>query len=291
MSKILIDNWNMEDILYEISYFPEEYFSDAFADLLNTIVLWDELYYPDNNMSQNWIDSEKNLVDVVKPMKDNLSFLHESEEIYNEFFEDTEYSLVAAGAIRYSFLSGHYGMGYLPCKDRSNFLNKIDASLYEKIFKSVTYNRKSSLRILDELIEERFISIKRFFPKLKVNFRYPVLIDYIRYNSSSRKSCIDAALQLKNEKKVVAYRRYMDQFESDLENETWGNIINFENEVQDIVNDIVKISEGKTFTVSGSISLMPSIDISTDFVLRKKYHLNFLRDLAEFSFSGKRKLR
>ncbi len=291
MSKILVDNWNMEDIAYELSYIPDEYFSYTYGELLNATVLWDEVYYLNNDWSWNWIDSQQELTKIVMPINDDLSFLQESEEIYKKYFENIEYPVVASGAIRYSLFSNRYGMGYLPCEERSNFLNKVDVAMRENIFKNVLYNRQSSLRILDELIEEQFSSIKRFFPKLKINFQYPVLVDYIRFNANSEKSCIDVALQLKREKAVMAYREYMDQFELALGNEQWSTVIKFEKEIQEIVNDMLKIPEGRAFTVSGSVSLMPSIDISTEIVLnRKKYHLNFLRELADFSFSGKRKL-
>ena len=291
MSNILIDNWNMENIAYELSYIPDEYFSYAYGELLNATVLWDEVYYLNNDWSWNWINSQQELTKIVTPINDDLSFLQESEEIYKKYFENKEYLVVASGAIRYSLFSNRYGMGYLPCEERSNFLNNVDVATRKKIFKNVLYNRQSSLNILDELIEEQFSSIKRFFPELKINFQYPVLVDYIRFNANSKKSCIDVALQLKREKAVMAYREYMDQFELALENEQWSTVIKFEKEIQEIVNDMLKIPEGRAFTVSGSISLMPSIDISTEIVLnRKKYHLNFLRELADFSFSGKRKL-
>lgn len=295
MSKVLVDNWQMEDLILDsIDDASSERISKTYGDILNAIVLWDELYYPQNSHCQAWhcygIASKLNVADAIKPLNDNLFFAKESQEIYEKHFKKKASPMVAEGAIRYSLLSNSNDMGYLPSMKRAEFLDSIDIGTCEKMLKICRKNRTDSLEMLDKIIEEQFLELKSHLPMAKWNFQYPVLIDYIKYNCNDKSSYIDVALQIKKEKEVIRYRKYMDKFENDLEKGNWKEIIRFDKIMQEIVNDILKISERRSFTISGSISVVPSINISTDFVFsQKKYHLNFLRKLAKFSLDGKRK--
>lgn len=294
MSKILVDNWQMEDLILNSFDVSSGRLSKAYGDILNAIVLWDEIYYPQNIRSQAWhylgLSSNLNIAEAIKPLKDDEFFAKESQEIYEKYFKREATSIVAEGAIRYSLLSNSNNMGYLPSAKRAEFLDIIDVETFEKMFKICRENRKDSLEMLDKIIEERFLELKSHLPKIKWNFQYPVLVDYIKYNCNDESSYINVALEIKREKEVVRYRKYMDKFEKALEEENGKEIMRFDKDIQEIVNDILKISERKSFTISGSISVMPSINISTDFIFpRKKYHLNFLRHLAEFSLNGNRK--
>lgn len=294
MSKILVDNWQMEDLILNSIDASSGRLSKAYEDILNTIVLWDEIYYPQNVCSQAWhnygLACDLNITDAIKPLKDDEFFAKESKEIYEKYFKGKAIPVVAEGAIRYSLLSNSNNMGYLPSEKRAEFFGTIDVETFEKMFKICGENRKNSLEMLDKIIEKRFLELKSHLPMIKWNFQYPVLVDYIRYNCNDESSYIDVALEIKREKEVVRYRKYMDKFEKALEEENAKEIIRFDKDIQEIVNDILKISERKSFTISGSISVMPSINLSTDLLFpRKKYHLNFLRKLAEFSLDGKRK--
>ena len=248
MSKILVDNWQMEDLILNSVDTSSGHLSKAYGDILNAIVLWDEIYYPQNIRSQAWnyhrLSSDLNVANVIKPLKDDDFFAKESQEIYEKYFKGKATSVVAEGAIRYSLLSNSYNMGYLPSEKRAEFFDTINnIETFEKMFKICIKNRKNSLEMLDNIIEERFLELKSHLPMIKWNFQYPVLIDYIKYNCNDESSYIDVALEIKREKEVVRYRKYIDKFEKALEEENVREIMQFDKAIQEIVDDILKISE------------------------------------------------
>lgn len=88
MKKVLIDNWSMHNIAQGMNgQIAEEY-----SDLLSTLVLWDEIYYPNNDRSSYWDNTPQNmsciefalLLRKEKPVIDYRKFLVEMEDELNQ---------------------------------------------------------------------------------------------------------------------------------------------------------------------------------------------------------------
>lgn len=54
MQGILMDNWSIENIIVCVYENDNKSYSKEYIDLLEAIILWDELYYPDNTYSSWW---------------------------------------------------------------------------------------------------------------------------------------------------------------------------------------------------------------------------------------------
>lgn len=291
MSKILIDNWNLGDIVSEMIDITDSRISENYMELLTSIILWDNVYYPENDMSKWWNQVDLGLKNYIFPIKDEGKFSKEAEAIYNKYFSERESSVVATGSIRYSMLSNSLGMGYFPSNKRSVFLSKMgDFISRPLLMKLPIINRIDSLSIIDGVVMEKYRDITKYLPDFKIDFSYPLLVDYVVYNCDDQSSYLSVASQIKNEKSVVRYRKYMDEFEDALEEGNWSRLHHFTNDVNEIVEEILKITEKRSISVTGSISIMPSIDISTDIKLKKKaFHLDFLRDLSKFAFNKRKR--
>lgn len=289
MERLLIDNWTMQEIASDLTDLPDEKISAAYAELLTALVLWDEIYYPNNELSQYWRNTglEEELSNFIKPYDDrNQIFMDKAKELYKNYYLDKGTEVVVSGAIRYLMLSNTLNCDYLAYKLRAKFIDT-----YNPI-KEMSYkiNRREYTNFLDKNITEKFEELNEILGRNVFEFDMPVLVDYIIQNTPDNKSYIQYALSLRKEKWVVEYRKFMLEMEKELENCNWKKIFEFQEASRELVNNITKIDKKHIINASVSISVTPSIDVSKEFAVgRKKVNLTFFKKLAEFAFSGRAK--
>lgn len=287
MNSLLIDNWTMQEIASNLTDLPDTKISEAYADLLTALVLWDEIYYPNNELSQYWKNTGlgEQLSNFIKPYEDkNQMFLERARELYKEYYLDKGTEIVVSGAIRYLMLSNSLNCDYLAYKSRAQFINT-----YNPI-KEMSYNinRKEYTNFLDKNIIDKFKELNEILGRNVFEFEMPVLVDYIIQNTPDDMSYIQHALKLRKEKSVIKYRKFMTEMEKELKNCNWKKIFEFQEASRDLVNDITKIDKKHIINVSMSISVTPSLNISKDFVIKnKKINLTFFKKLIKFAFMGR----
>lgn len=278
MNGILLDNWTLEDIYSE----EIENCEKTYNDLLEAIILWDNLYYPENSSSSWWkyISDNNGLKDIITPLFDNEKMFEiETKEIYNSVPSFKSYTkTVGMGGIRYALLSNGNGFDYFPCTKRSAFLSQ--KIIKEKIQQTIT--RHDLMETFDKEALRYYKELNDFLGGEIIKFKTPILADYILQNTPSDMSCIEYALQLRMDKHVLRYRKYLGEVEHAINNAQWHVLSEFKYVTEELVQDIIK-KKPCTFSMTVGVFTLPSINIEIPFRLHKKYiHLSFLRDLGKF---------
>lgn len=283
MNSVMVDNWVMQEIIYEL-YDLEEEISDTFSQFLSSIILWDDIYYPDNEMSKFWNNIPSNLNTIIHPINDEYHFFeNESTKLYQQKY--SAYSdVIAKGAIRYFLLSNHLNHDYFPSLERQTFLKQNNPY---GIIKNLT--RLDFLNPLNNAITQQYEEMFMHFDNLNFHIERPILTDFILQNKPYNMSCIDYALHLKYEGPIVKYRNYLSDLETALNNNDYRYLIELIQYSQEIVNNVITMD--KRTIVSGEFQIFPSISINLakDFHLTTHHaHLTFLDNLARFAFNGRK---
>lgn len=286
MQGILLDNWSIENIITCSTESDKTNYRKEYMDLLEAIVLWDDLYYPDNSYSSWWkyIAEDHSINKILQP-------LHSDEDEFNDEIDEKLKGIcgtreftdnVIIGALRYMLLSNKNGLNYFPCNKRCLFLEQ--SNLYDNL-KNI--NRFDIMRTFDREIVEYYKELNDFFGKNIFVFEFPVLVNYIIQNTPSNMSYIDYAIKLREDKRVVAYREYLNEIEIAINNTQWDKLRKFEKETKGLVRDIFETRE-LIDSISVNLLALPSFNVPiSNFPSKKNVHLCFLRKLGNFAYKGK----
>lgn len=288
MQGLLLDNWGICKIITRTSGFDnEKYWNKEYIDLLEAIVLWDDLYYPENEYSYWWkrLGVTHSINNIVKPIKNERNKFDKEIDIMIKNIPkiDDFPELVSVGALRYMLFSNKLGINYLPCKERSLFLEQSNFCYsWENI------DRLGIIDVFDKEVIKYYKELNDFFGKNIFTFEFPLLIDYIIQNTPDNMSYIEYAIKLREDKCVVAFRRYLNEVEIAINNAEWNKLFKFEKETKGLVNDIF---QHKKFVESISINLLalPSFNIAvSNLPFKKNIHLSFLRNLGNFAYKNRK---
>lgn len=286
MESILLDNWSIEEFI-SYNFDPNgEKFNKKYFELLEAIVLWDNLYYPNNSYSMWWKNVGQNHIinKVIKPLYDDgREQKKEAEEILKDIRGKYQFTdNVGLGGIRYTLLSNKHGLNYFPCKKRSVFLSQI--GLYSS---NSFINRYNIMGMLDNEIKKYYVELNEFFGKNVFDFEFPILVDYILQNTPSNMTPIEYAIELRKDKQVVSYRKYLKEIELAFNTGQWYKIFDFKDATKQLVRDIY---QEKSLVDSITINLLalPSFNISMKGIYKRNIHLSFLRKLGKFSYSARK---
>ena len=196
MSKILIDNWSIEE-----TYALEESEYDKYPpymDLLETIIFWDELYYPNNERSGQWrwIFSKHEIVNLLHPLNDDdIKYRDMAQQMLKERLDYSPDNL-EIGAIRYLLLGMNSGLDYLPCYERNIFLKQLECSMGDESFRktlsdiaeetlgqsNVMSQRREEIQALNNRLMSFYIRHKERYGDDKFEFPRPIIDEYILRN-------------------------------------------------------------------------------------------------------------
>ncbi len=284
----MVDNWFMEEVLAEIRENDVQNYS-SYTDLLMAIVLWDDVYYPSNG--KNWWNS------MVSPVQDLLIPVDDFGEWEGRHTEHN--NIVCDGAIQYLDFCNQKGFNYLPCKKRLNFLRR--ACSPEEVSKALMRLRQQD--ILTKTVRDYYLDHYNNVLELqKIQIQMPILSKYIFDEASNDISPVDFAVQLKNEKKVIEYRNFLDQLDSAVEKQDWRELRFLLQCSQDAVDSVLSVDKRKLISVSVDIFPLPqiiihlgniemnlgktlSLTINNVEALIKKYNLIFLREVTQYAIN------
>lgn len=313
MKNIMVDNWFMEEVVADINCNNARN-SRRYADLLMAIVLWDEVYYPEN--AHNWWKSFPSQVqNVLQPIDDsNEEGFEQATDLYYHYNIYSKYApyeydydsciirsdIVESGALRYMMMSNKNGCDYLPCSKRQSFLLQ---------YNNMQIAQRSLIRLkmqgnLDKSIEEYYTDTYRAlldFSDLKLEM--PVLVHFIFDNTPNEMTPVDYAFHLKNEGAVIKYRQYLSQVEDALENQNWRDLRFLLRCSSDAVSEITSLDKKNLKSIGIKILPTPSILLeynginatissAPSFEIKKKIqnpfrkmHLTFLKDLTRYAIN------
>lgn len=320
MNKIMVDNWLMEDVIADIRE-NKSNCSNAYADLLMAIVLWDEVYYPQN--TYNWWNSVPSEVQgMLSPIPDpdekgldvtimNLLLSNNSmdssdlEWLRWKDIQIEQLGVVGKGALRYMVLSNDNECDYLPCQKRRHFLN--DYLNRENVERFLV--RLKAQEHLDKTIKDYYIeTYKALLDFSAFSFQMPTLADYVIKNTPDAMNPVEYALHLKHEGAVVAYRKYLSQVDEAIEQQNWRELRYLLKCSEDAVSDVISldrrhIQRSKCCGLPNPTALLdltsinigllpnPTISISLDlksFSNIKKTRLTFLKDVAKHGIDDRK---
>lgn len=285
MNSVMMDNWMIGDVLCDMNNVKDNTVSKAYQKFLSAIVLWDEIYYPENEMSPYINRVNKTVASILKPINDKKHlFNDEASAMYKEYFGGEYSEIITQGVMRYLLLSDFCGCDYLPCEARQKVLANADfVELNKKI------SRSNSLNYLDAAIDEYY---KELFEKMgATNFvvRSPILTDYIVRTTSGEMSYVDRALHLKYEGPVERYRKYLFDMEKAFEESDYTLLNEMKNYSENLVRDIKKIDGENIGVINYSFFPMHSVSLTRGIQLKKrKVNLTFLNELGNFAIKGRK---
>lgn len=292
MNGVLIDNWNLQEIYYDIydinnihdiHEINNKNYSQPYKDLLSAIVLWENIFYPQNERSVVWNPSNSILSKIMQPYDDSKHiFSEQAAKIYHNICNcDETNAIIGQGAIRYQLLSNSLGLNYLPAPKRADFLKKYNYS--SSILRSQIEN------IVDSSVMNMFLQLNSLLGEEQISFKMPLLVDYIIYNTNNSSSHIDCAMELKKDNSVKRYRQYLSYVEKELEKGNWTELFSFKRDTEELINDILKLDNKHIFSTNVSLSIMPSICVEKEFNIKKpKLHLTFIKSLIDFAFKKRK---
>lgn len=287
MQGILMDNWSIQNVITYDCEDNRKSYNKEYIDLLEAIVLWDDLYYPENTHSSFWkyIGQDHSIKKIIKPLQDDgKEWDGEIEEILKGINSTNNFNeIVYKGAVKYLLFSNKNGLNYFPSEKRSIFLEQ--SNLFDS-FRHIS--RFNIIRTFDSEIMKYYDEFNKFFGKNLFSFEIPLLADFIIQNTPNNMSHIDYAIKLREDKHVVAYRKYLNEIEMAINNAQWDKLLKFEQETKGLVKDIF---EAKKIVDSISVNLLalPSFSISTaNLPFKKNVHLSFLRKLGKFAYKERK---
>lgn len=317
MNSIMVDNMLMEEVVTDILS-GKRPISQSYSDLLMSIVLWDNVYYP-QNINCWWTTMPTPLRDLLTPIEDTRTEGLDLTGVPDLLtFHHGRPDVLVSGAVYYMEMSSRNNCDYLPSAKRREMMFYPSSGNIEQVFVNAYHGiddpwRLKRMRVLDEQIcayyaeaykdmfcKGRIIDTSLDnFPKLSM----PVLTRYIFEHSRGEMDPIDYAFHLKHEGSVIRYREYLSKIEDAFEKgKTIPEIQSLLNESKEVVSDVLsghnKFLEEVTFRIlpipsvilkfnfqGWRITIDPgsSLPVSLEKLLSgsyKKWQLTFLRDLT-----------
>lgn len=293
MASILVDNWTLESAANSMTESinnntPPNY---EYIKLVEAIVLWDHIYYIDNQFSDTWKR-------VLRPLGYDQFLLPadslcDTEEEYKTLCDHARYvslpyeGVVACGAIEYRALSDQLCIAYLPSQRRAEFLAN-----NHRITPLI--NRDNIYNSYNDQIDEFYIEINNMLGQKLLTFDFPVLFDFV-FDHAPTSDIIDKALEIKNMKDICSYRSYMDNLEQEITN---GNYIGLRNHLDEIRRVVESIINKRNTRMNGELqlsitpSIIPSFNANiplTPKVINRKHHLDFFRRLTRYALHERKR--
>lgn len=272
MGEVLIDNWNlskMKLIERNNKYVPNK----AYSNLLSAIVLWDNIYYLDENSSIFGGLIESKLLSLLKPlhMEQDVKKVFEksSKREYKNNYSYKYNNVIAERALYYHEISKVFNLDYYPEDRRADFLNQV-------IGKFELWSR-------NEIIKEEEKEILRRIQEFNLGsdsiIPIPLLSNLIIKNSDQ--NFTETALDIKNTKEVVRFRKYMDRVDKEINMGNFKEAKSILKLLPYIIDDIEKMDRKVNVTTKIKIKLTPmTVSMITGTILSNTYSENELLNMG-----------
>jgi len=281
MKKVLIDNWSIEEFVSQVIFKSPDDYDSRFFGILEAILLWDEIYYPQNNKSIVWKESASNiprlncLEHILKPIE-----IHPDDKTTNLFlrlFPDMESVIVGQGAVWYSAESAKNGLDYYPCQRRVKYIEKTE--LFKKI-----HNNNIRRDLIDQFnaeVRNIYDEYMKYYPGVQIEYDFPYIADYLLKESEG--DPLRYTIERRKSADIIELKQIFTKIEENICAGYIGKAIDYKNDIEHMVKEIVN---GKRLP-TGSVGLLPSISIDFDVNnIVAGTRLTFLRKVAKNAIRG-----
>lgn len=293
MKNVLIDNWSLEEIVIDLKNEKNLLKNKAFHNILEAMVLWDNVYFPNNEYAGFWnyISYEIDLKKYLMEHHDNNEFYSSSKLLYEKYCKDNYTENLACGAIRYSLIAENLGYDYLPCEKRAQFIqeSKIHSIICEEKGRYVNNQTNNVISRIDFCepvnyeVKSYFKEFNKYYGKSIFELKLPVLTNYIVNSKPRELTYFEYAKSLKNSLSVKRFLKYLNNIETEISKGNFVPCNRFKNDVQELVEDICKID--KEFIISIDGLLIPKPILNFDIFKIRKINFSFLKKIIKFSTS------
>lgn len=157
MKSVMIDNWTIEDIAFSGKNMIN---SPGFHNIIEAIILWYQVYYPNNEKSIFWkyLTQEQKVEKYISPCIEDKKIENIAEQIYYEKYKKKYSKNIAMRAIEYDLLANSMGCDYLPCKARRLFLKDIDYYKQDNIIGTISnlkVGKDDIMKFVDKTTQDR----------------------------------------------------------------------------------------------------------------------------------------
>lgn len=282
MSDIIIDNWTLQRAAVSISNTYEHLSTpnEEYVRLVEAIILWDNVYFLNNEFSGFWKDIlwRFGYQNYLTPF---LGGALDDENYEENPLNITNNDIIQEGAIKYSNFCNKHRVAYLPSRERAEYLKRCN-------FIEAYINRKDVMNFLDKTLIDYYTSLNKRFGVNKIRFSFPVLFDFVAANTTDD-FFLKTALEIRAEKEVVQFRRWLSDFEQNLQR---GNLLELGKlltYLPGLINDLTKITSPKRMAEI-QLGLSPGINIPIAVGGSTKHlvHADFLRTLSAFAISERK---
>jgi len=296
MINVLIDNWSLENIIHDLDNIDLLLRNPTFHNILETLFLWDNIYFPKNEFSLYWnlLLEDSVLKNFLIPLEDNEEFEEESRALYNTHYRQNHYTEnIACGAIRYIMLSAENRIDYLPCPQRSEFIQ--ESNINKLLFNygqmpvngrnNIPMPRKELWSTLDRELKKYYIEFEKQYSNSYYEVELPVLANYIIYSKPDNINYFEYARSLKRKLFADILIKYIEKTEKDIAN---GNFVAnnvFKNDMKDIVDSICS-NDRRLITVR-SAKLFPTLSYSFYLNDIRKINFIFARKIVKYAVTNK----
>jgi hypothetical protein len=296
MRDVLIDNWSLENIAFDLNDRTKLLNNPAFHNILEAMVLWDNVYYPKNDYSFFWkyLSYESGLDRYLKGCEENDLYLDEAKCLYKEFCDEKKYTEnIACGAIRYSMVANKFGYDYLPCPIRGNFIQQ--TGIYKKIYNinqipinggnSTPLSRKELWDPINKDIKDYYQDLNERCKSIHFDVNLPVLANYIIQSKPKNMNYLEYASQLKKKPSVKLYINYLNDIEKKIAEGNTVALSQFNRDMKDIVDEVC--NEDKKLIIQILTSIIPSPVFQFNIFDLRKINFTFVRQVVRYEVKNK----
>jgi len=179
----------------------------------------------------------------------------------------------------YQYISNSLGVPFLAHPSRS-YYKFLDISECNRIF-----TRRDIINKIDKELMEYYVKVvNKEIGREYLKFEYPVLIDMIKKGASTPEEELRRALEIREEKYVVAFREHVFQVEQVINQGNTQALLGVLKSVSDLAKDITTKYARNIYVGEISISITPSFSIPISIKTKRKHglHTTFIRKLLEF---------
>lgn len=283
MKNVLIDNWFLENIAFKYNDQLQLFSSQEFLNILEAILLWDNVYYPENEYSHFWqyLIGDTDLRNYITGCGYTDEFSNIAQEVYNgKIF--TGYSRnTVCGAIEYSLLAAEKGFDYLPCSQRSRFIKNenLTRNLFNIIGDQNLIKKNKYFDLLDESIKEYYKDFNKSIKENVYEMKFPVFTKYILKAKPSDISFYEFVSNLKKRLCVKEYLKYIENIEKEMEQGKFINCQRFKNDINELVDEITKKNPELIMAVKGQMK--PEFNINYNLLNIRKLHFCFIKEIIK----------
>lgn len=322
MSSVMMDQWGLDCAIDYLQYGNEEtntknyiihhylapYIMDSkrensienliqqcWDNFLTAIVLWDEIW--SSQFPHNW---KGILSDTTAPVNelDNIIHLVDSSMLTPELrllYDDLKMQPSASRLIvnylptsflrrtnYYQILSFSLGIPYLAHPYR------INSGLEDQS----TFNRNNIIDRVDKELESYYFEVKKKWGLKALNFKYPVLIDYIVKDAASPKEELLAALSLRKDPDIVDFRESMYEIEQSILRGDTALVDQVLQHVSDLAKEITTKHNRKGITGEFILSIDGPRFVFPFRLKAKngnKLQITFIRKLLDYGVHGRQR--